>query len=367
MWPLTGLMGADNPRMVRSWVVAAVSAVAVTLIVLPTSGAAGRRVTWSTETLSPSLGYASDPAVAVAGSGRAVVAWDAGQPGEFCIGGPVSPIPQHAARSTCGVVSHLRIMAAVGTLQSGLGAGLLLDALGADVQSFPRVAAARDGVAYAVWQADRRGDWVVATAPGDRFSRPRSLGIPARAQLQELASGGDGPVAAVWLQYGVHHAPAYRYALLGRDGRVGRVITIAHVASPLENVQFAINDHGAVAASWVNTGRQFGGPRVSAELCTPTGRCSPRHTIRFRRPIGQYQNVTTTLSDGGTAAIMASGYSIPTPPAEFSRQAGSRPRSAATDRRSSLALRSPPRVSSRSPRGWVTTVPSRYLTLAGSL
>jgi hypothetical protein len=171
-------------------------------------------------------------------------------------------------------------------------------------------------------QADRRGNWVVATAPGDRFSRPRALGIPARAQLQELASGGDGPVAAVWLQYGVHSAPAYRYALLGRDGRVGRVITIADVASPLENVQFAINDHGAVAASWVNTGRQFGGPRVSAELCTPAGHCSPRYTIRFRRPIGQDQNVTTTLSDGGTASIMVSGYSNPTPPAQFSRQAG---------------------------------------------
>jgi hypothetical protein len=150
MWSLTGLMGVDNPRMVRSWVVAAVSAVAVALIVLPTPGAAGQRVTWSTETLTSSLGYASDPAVAVAGSGRAVVAWDAGQPGEACIGGPVPPIPRHAARATCGVVSHLRIVAAVRTLQSGLGAGRLLDALGADVQSFPRVAVAHNGVAYAV-------------------------------------------------------------------------------------------------------------------------------------------------------------------------------------------------------------------------
>jgi hypothetical protein len=206
------------------------------------------------------------------------------------------------------------MMAAVGTLSGRFGKPQLLAALDTGVWSTPRVAIAGNGIAYAVWQNDKRGDWVVATATGGRFSAPRPFGIPPRAQLQQLAGAGEGPVAAVWLRYGVHSAPAYRYALLRPDGRVGRMVTIGHLGSPLEAVQFAINDGGAVAASWVNTGKPFGGTRVSAVLCAPAGSCSPRHTIHFRDPIGQNANVTTTLSGGGTATIMTSGYSAPAPP-----------------------------------------------------
>jgi hypothetical protein len=86
-----------------------------------------------------------------------------------------------------------------------------------------------------VWPQTKAYVWMVATAEGGRFSPPRSLGIPAGAQLQELATGGGGPVEAVWLQYGVHSAPAFRYARLDRRGRVGRVVTIGDLGSPLEN------------------------------------------------------------------------------------------------------------------------------------
>jgi len=113
----------------------------------------------------------------------------------------------------------------------------------------------------------------------------------------------------VWLQYGVHSAPAFRYAMLDRRGQVGRVVTIGHLGSPLETVQFAVNGQGAVAASWVNTGKPFGNrPRVSAELCDPLARCAPRRTISFKRPIGQNDEVSTTFSDGRTATVLISGY-----------------------------------------------------------
>jgi hypothetical protein len=295
-------------------VAAAVGVGAMAVVVAGSSATRLSRPIWRTQVVQPGARFAADPAVAVARSGRTVVGWSAGDPGAVCIY-VVRLLP-------CGRPSHLRLMAATGTLPGRLGKPQLLAALATDVISTPRVAVAGDGRAYAVWQTDKRGDWVVAVAAGGRFSAPRALGIPRSAQLQELAGAGDGPVAAAWLQYGVHSAPAYRYALLRRDGSIGRVITIGDLGSPLQAVQFAINDRGRVLASWVNSGKPFGGTRVSAVLCTAAGRCSRRRTIHFPKPTGEDLNVTATLSDAGSATIMTSGYTVPPLPATGVRRFG---------------------------------------------
>jgi hypothetical protein len=299
----------------RRAAVAAALAVMAMLIAVTESSATRRSVPrWRTQAVQSNLSFAADPIVAVARSGRTVVGWSAGDPGAVCF--------DVARVAPCGRPSHLRMMAVAGTLPGRLGKPQLLAALATNVMSSPRVAVAGDGRAYAVWQNDKRGDWVVAVAAGGRFSAPHPLGIPPRAQLQELAGAGDGPVAAAWLQYGVHSAPVYRYALLRPDGTIGQTITIAHLGSPLQNVEFAINDSGKVLASWVNSGKPFGGTRISAVICTTAGRCSRRRAIHFPQPVGQSLNVTATLSDGGTATIMTSGFTDPTPPATFATRFG---------------------------------------------
>lgn len=274
------------------------------------SAAGAHRGSWSSpHAITSARAYASSPQAAVGGSGRLLVAWNGGTPPRITIGGP--SIPQH---STAGSSAGLKVIAALGSLPGRIGRPAVLSRPGAVAVGAPKTAVAGTGVAYVVWPQTRRYVWMVAAAKGQRFSAPRPLGIPAGAQLQELASAGSGPVAAVWLQYHVHSAPAFRYALLNQSGKVGRTVTIAHLGSPLENVQFAINDHGTVVASWVNTGKLFGNrPRVSAERCNPAGHCTARQTVRFDHPIGQDVNVATTLSDNGTAVIVISGYRQGTP------------------------------------------------------
>jgi hypothetical protein len=269
-------------------------------IVPAVSGASGgRRPVWRIQAVQSDAGFAFQAQVAVAQSGRTVIAWDAGDPGAVCTEA-VQPV-------RCGSPSHLRIEAALGRLPGPMSRPSLLAALGTNVRGFPLVAIGGNGTAYVAWQHDKRGDWVIAHATGGRFSAPRRLGIPAGVQLQELAGAGGGRVAAVWLEFHVHNAPAYRYALLRSDGRIGRTVTIGHIGAPLQSVSFAISDKSKVVASWVNYGRRFGArPRVSAVLCTAGGRCTKRETIRFPDPLGQSVTLASALAQDGTATILAS-------------------------------------------------------------
>ncbi len=252
------------------------------------------------------------------GSGRAVVGWSGGTPPLVYAGGLRNRLSSSPSRS-----SGLTVMAATGRLPGRVADPVRVSLAGADVDSGPKVAVGGVGVAYVAWPQTQRYVWMVSTARGTHFSTPRPLGIPAGAQLQALASPGGGPVAAVWLRYHVHSAPALRYALLGQTGTVGRVVTIAQLGSPLQSVQFAINDAGAVVASWANTGRPFGNRvRVSAERCSPAGRCAARQTVSFARPAGQDVSIATTLSDAGTAAIVISSYDQETAPRQAVRSRG---------------------------------------------
>jgi hypothetical protein len=205
------------------------------------------------------------------------------------------------------------VSTAVGLVAGRFAPAVVVSHPGALVEGRPITAVSGAGEAYVAWPQTRRYVWMVARSEGDRFSAPVPLGIPAGAQVQQLGSGGDGPVVAVWLQYGVHSAPALRYARLGRLGRVGRVITVGHLGSPLEGVAVAVNDAGAIAAGWVNTGKPVHDkPQVRAEVCSLAGRCSPRQTIHFPSPLGQSDVVSATLSDGGTATVLVSGFTAGT-------------------------------------------------------
>jgi hypothetical protein len=254
-------------------------------------------------------GDASAPAVAVARSGRAVVAWNGGTPPTVYLG----PLSAAGPAAAGGAGGGLNVSAAVGSVAGRFGSAVVVSRPGALVEARPIVAESRSGEAYVAWPQTRRYVWMVSISEGGRFSAPRPLGIPAGAQLQQLGSGGNGPVVAVWLQYGVHSAPALRYARFDRDGHVSRVVTVAHLGSPLEGVAVSVNDAGAIAAGWVNTGAPVDGkPQVRAELCSPAGRCSPRQTIHFSLPLGQSDAVSTTLSGGGIATVLVSGFTVGT-------------------------------------------------------
>jgi hypothetical protein len=305
---VVGSLVVDNGFVLRSWVLGAAVLLVVGLggVAAVMAGASvGKSPVWWIETVQSNSGFAGDAQVAVAHSGRTVLAWDAGDPGAVCFGA--------VERLPCGSPSRLRIEAALGKLPGQVHKPMLLAALGANVRSSLFVAMAGDGTAYVAWQDDEQGDWVVAQARSSRFSRPRPLGVPAGVQLQGLAGAGGGRVAAVWLQYDVRSAPAFRYALLRGDGSIGRTVTIGHPGSPLQSVAFAINDKNEVAASWVNGGEHSKPPRVSGVLCATAGRCSRRQTIHFRHPTGQSVTLTSSLSDGGSATVLVSGLTVGSP------------------------------------------------------
>jgi hypothetical protein len=285
----------------------AVSVMAAVVVISASARSAGhvRQGSWSSVyAIGSPTAFVSAPQVAVGDAGRAVIGWESGPPPEVRAG------PGAASRAAArDSTDRSSVMAATGTLPTAIGEPVILSSPGANVEGGPEVAMAGSGVAYLAWPQTSRLVWMVSAVQDGQHSKPRRLGVPAGAQLQELASAGAGRVAAVWLQYRVHSAPAFRYALLRRSGSIGRVVTIAHLGSPLESVHFAINDRGAVLASWVNTGKPFGNqPRVSAERCDPTGRCAERQTVGLGRPLGQDLNDATTLSDDGAASILISGY-----------------------------------------------------------
>jgi hypothetical protein len=138
------------------------------------------------------------------------------------------------------------------------------------------------------------------------------VALPPRSQLLGLASAENGPVDAVWYRYGVHSAPELSYAGLRPDGTLGPTVTVAHLGSPVSQIQFAINDHGATAASWVNGPNSLDPrhphavPLVRAELCTAQ-RCGPTQTLSLGPPRPQFINTAITLSDNGTATVLAGG------------------------------------------------------------
>ncbi|MGO9976738.1 MAG: hypothetical protein ACLP01_28830 [Solirubrobacteraceae bacterium] len=285
--------------------------IVVGCVVMLLAGVAGAAVasaravgSWSAPAVIVSpLVYVGDPQVAVSGSGRAVVVWMAGTPPVVCVGGPGLSCPPTS-------FSDWQVMAATGTLPGPLGAPTQISAVGADIREPPFIAVSGSGVEYLVWPQGTAFRWMLSIGSGGVFSRPRALGIPDGAQLQGLVAGGGGPVAAVWLQYGVHSAPALRYATLSPARGLGPVITVADLGSPLDDVKVAVNDRGELVAAWTNSGAPFGNrPRVSAEFCDRDGRCGPRLTVAFRHQLsGQYGEVHVTLSDGGTAAVFVGLY-----------------------------------------------------------
>jgi hypothetical protein len=84
---------------------------------------------------------------------------------------------------------------------------------------------------------------------------------------------------------------------------------VGRLGSPVSNIELAVNDRGAVAASWVN-GEQGLDPRhplVRATVCSPRGRCGAAQTLSLGPPAHQFENTATTISDDGIVMVLAAG------------------------------------------------------------
>ena len=263
---------------------------------------------WSApQALASITQYVSSSSLVVNQSGRAVAAWFSGRPQKVSAGsGGLVPARAFAAHG-------VKVFADVGSARRGFGAPVVVATNGDDEQGDVHAAVSGSGVAYVAWDGDSPVGWRIAVADGGRFSAPRSLGLPGGAQLIELASADSGPVDAVWIRYHVHAAPALYYATLRSDGSLGRTITVAHLGSPLTQIEFALDDRGAVVASWVlgpqglNPARPRALTRVRAVLCTGGGSCGSPQTLPLGPVRPQLVNTATTLSDNGTATVLAGG------------------------------------------------------------
>lgn len=284
---------------------ATVALVVVGALTPPATSRAARVsvVSWSApRTIYPLSEYAFSPVLAVDASGRAVAAWFGGTPPRVSAGGGAARVA-----ATSGVT----IVAVLGSARGGFGTPLVIGGNGIDVEGDIQAATSGRGEAYVAWESGSGAE--IATAAGDRFGAPRGLALPDDGQLLQLVSGLSGPVFAVWYGYHVRSAPALEYAPLTAAGTLGRTITVAHLGSPSSNIEFAVNDHGAVAASWVNGEQGLDPshpnafPRVRAELCSPRGRCVAPQTLSLGPRAHQYENTATTISDDGTATVVAGG------------------------------------------------------------
>jgi hypothetical protein len=109
-----------------------------------------------------------------------------------------------------------------------------------------------------------------------------------------------------------------RYALLGADGSLGRIVTVGRWNGPTEGVPFALNDHGELAAVDM-VGQEEEGtvpPAPLVHICNAAGRCSRPRELRFGQiPAKADENNAIALSDDGTVTVLASFSKLPKHPA----------------------------------------------------
>jgi hypothetical protein len=239
--------------------------------------------------------YVFAPQLAVAASGQALAGWFGGSPAQVSAGG-----------STGGVVRGTpwrgaKVVVDLGTVTGGFASPVVLSTRGSDSPGQLHVAVSGSGVAYAAWSEAFSGRWMIATTRAGRFSAPHRLPLPRTAQLLGLAAAQRGPAAAVWLD-GVGSAGSLRYALLDADGRLGHVVTVAHLGGSASIPQFAINDDGGFAAAWM-------GRALEAVVCTPKEGCSRPLTVTLGNAhLGVTNNIPVVLTDDGTTVVLASGH-----------------------------------------------------------
>lgn len=154
---------------------------------------------------------------------------------------------------------------------------------------------------------------MIATERAGRFIPSRPLRLPGGGQFQQLASARNGPVDVVWLRFGAATSPELKYAQLEPDGRVGQPVTVAVLGWPVSNIEFAMADSSAAVASWVvgpngmDPRRPRAVPHVRAVRCSVRGHCGRAQTLSLGPPRPRYVNTATTLSDDGTATVLAGG------------------------------------------------------------
>jgi hypothetical protein len=108
----------------------------------------------------------------------------------------------------------------------------------------PRLAVAPDGAA-AIAALDRRGLFVRARRPGNRFARPRGLG---RAELYDVAIAPGGWIAAAWLTRELNTVEA---AVLDPRGHVRRsVLDRGDIKDAFSLPQVGIDAHGRATVVW---------------------------------------------------------------------------------------------------------------------
>jgi hypothetical protein len=269
-------------------------------------------VSWGTpQVLAPASTYAFDTQLAVGAGGRTLAAW---------FGGPKPP----GIRSTAAIASAAaawtgsQVIVDQGTAEEGFGPPVVLSTHGSDGPEGLQVAISGAGVAYAAWEQSR-GPWMISTAPaGGSFAAPHKL-LPMRSALWALVRSPAGAVAAVWFSYGSPSARGMlRYALLGADGSLGRIVTVGRWNGPTEGVPFALNDHGELAAVDM-VGQEEEGtvpPAPLVHICNAAGRCSRPRELRFGQiPAKADENNAIALSDDGTVTVLASFSKLPKHPA----------------------------------------------------
>jgi hypothetical protein len=262
---------------------------------------------WGVRTVlaRPSV-YTSFPQIAVSSGGKAIAAWVQGQPPKVYLGAA-----RGAASSTLS--SSQQVMADLGTITGGFREPVAVSAMTAGTPGNLTVAMSDPGTAYVAWgQAPAAQLWLAVLRDG-RVSVPAAV-IRKEAVPLAIFPLRGGRAALVWDQYG-HGFPLLDYAVVDGSGRLGRVVTVAHLNGDDQlPTQISVNQAGVLAGAWTHGGgvtlrRSRPVPRNQARLilvvCEPFANCSTPTAIPLGRTRPACISPAVAVSADGTTHLVA--------------------------------------------------------------
>lgn len=290
--------------------VAAGVAVTGTVVALATVWVVGVRsasvAAWSPPVaLVSGAQYTFGPQLAVSETGEAIVGWYGGPPPKVFMGSTL------ASNGKAPNWTGSKVMVDVGTVAGGFRSPLLLSRHGTDGGGQLQVAVSGSGIAYAAWAELPGYRWMIAAISRGHPPVTRTL-LPSGAQLLAFTAAPGGPVVVVW-DATSHGHMAMQYGLLGANGRLGRVETVTPVQSNDTYADVAVNDHGQLAAVWVQGDQGPGGtPQVMVVVCRSVGSCDQPKALALGHSHPEWESVAVAISNGGTVAVVAAGHSFTT-------------------------------------------------------